>query len=180
VGSNEEKIVSTHILRNDKRRPGLREIEQLRGKYFEEITVGDVVESPNRTITEGDILLFADLSGDHNPVHTDAEFAKTTIYGEQVAHGLLGLSIASGLAWRTGLLEGTAEAITGMDWKFRKPIYMGDTIRLRAEVRKKKEMLRLNGGFVTFSVTLLNQRDETVQKGTWTLLIRSRRAEEGQ
>jgi acyl dehydratase len=158
----------------------LKEIGQLRGKYFEEMTAGDVTESPCRTITEGDIMFFADLSGDHNPVHTDAEFAKTTIYGEQVAHGLLGLSIASGLAWRTGLLEGTAEAITGMEWKFRKPISVGDTIRLRAEVRKKKKVLPLNGGFVTFSATLLNQRDETVQKGTWTLLIRSRRAEQGQ
>jgi 3-hydroxybutyryl-CoA dehydratase len=157
----------------------LNEIRQSRGKYFEEMIVGDVAESPGRTITESDILLFANLSGDHNPVHIDAEFAKTTIYGEQVAHGLLGLSIASGLAWRTGLLEGTAEAITGMDWRFRNPICIGDTIRLRAEVRKKKEIPRLNGGFVTFSATVRNQRDETVQKGTWTLLVRSRR-EEGQ
>jgi acyl dehydratase len=91
----------------------------------------------------------------------------------------LGLSIAGGLAWVTGLLEGTAEALIGMDWKFRNPIYIGDTIRLHAEVRKKKEMPRLNGGFVTFNATVLNQKDETVQKGTWTLLIRSRREEEG-
>ena len=156
------------------RRSALKEIGELRGKCFEEMTVGGVVESPSRTITESDIMLFADLSGDHNPVHTNAEYAKTTIYGEQVAHGLLGLSIASGLTWRTGLLEGTAEALIGMDWKFRNPVCIGDTIRLRAEVRKKKEMPRLNGGFVTFTATLLNQRDETVQKGTWTLLIRSR------
>lgn len=158
----------------------MREIEQLRGKHFEEIAVGDIAESPGRTITENDIMLFADFTGDHNPVHTNAEYAKGTIYGEQVAHGLLGLSIAGGLAWHTGLLEGTAEALIGMDWKFRNPIYIGDTIRLRAEVRKKKEMPRMNGGFVTFNATVLNQRDETVQKGTWTLLIRSRLHEEGQ
>lgn len=158
----------------------MNEIEQLRGKHFEEMTVGDIAESPGRTITENDILLFADFTGDHNPVHTNAEYAKTTIYGEQVAHGLLGLSIAGGLVWRTGLLEGTAEALIGMDWKFRNPIFIGDTIRFRAEVRKKKEMPRLNGGFVTFNATVLNQKDETVQKGTWTLLIRSRREEEGQ
>jgi 3-hydroxybutyryl-CoA dehydratase len=174
MGANEEKIVSAQIRWNDLWGLVLREIGQLRGKYFDEMIVGDVAESPGRTVTESDIMLFANLSGDHNPVHTNAEFAKTTIYGEQVAHGLLGLSIASGLAWRTGLLEGTAEAITGMDWKFRNPICIGDTIRLRAEVRKKKEMPRLNGGFVTFTATLLNQRDEMVQKGTWTLLIRSR------
>ncbi|HEY47802.1 MAG TPA: dehydratase [Anaerolineae bacterium] len=151
----------------------------MRGKYFEEMTVGDIAESPGRTITESDILSFADFTGDHNPVHTNAEYAKTTIYGEQVAHGLLGLSIAGGLAWGTGLLEGTAEALIGVDWKFRNPIYIGDTIKFRAEVRRKKEMPRMNGGFVTFDATLLNQRDETVQKGTWTLLIRSR-PEEGE
>jgi acyl dehydratase len=158
----------------------LKEIGQLRGKHFEEIAVGDFSESPGRTITENDINLFADFTGDHNPVHTNAEYAKRTIYGEQVAHGLLGLSIAGGLAWQTGLLEGTAEALIGMDWKFRNPICIGDTIRLRAEVRKKKEMPRMNGGFVTFNATVLNQRSETVQKGTWTLLIRSRYKEEGQ
>lgn len=146
----------------------------LRGRTFEEFTVGDAVESPARTITESDVVLFAGLSGDYNPLHTDAEYAKGTIFGTRVAHGLLGLSVASGLAWRTGFLEGTAEALIGVDWKFRAPIRIGDTIRLRAEVSQKREMARLGGGFVTFTVTLLNQRDEVVQKGTWTVLVRGR------
>jgi len=151
----------------------MTEAKQARGRYFEELVVGDEVESPGRTITEADVVLFAGLSGDYNPLHTDAEYARTTIFGERVAHGLLGLSVASGLAWRTGLLEGTAEALIGVDWKFRAPILIGDTIRLLAQVSQKKEMQRLGGGFVTFSMTLLNQRDEVVQKGTWTLLVRS-------
>jgi len=141
------------------------------------MAVGDVAESPRRTITEQDILRFADLSGDDNPLHTDAEYARTTPFGQQIAHGLLGLSVASGLAWQTGFVKGTAEAFIGLDWKFRAPIYIGDTIRLRAEVSKKKEISRLGGGFIIFSVTLLNQRDEVVQKGTWTLLVRSRPTE---
>ena len=152
----------------------MSEIKQSRGRYFEEMTVGDTVESPGRTINETDIVLFAGLSGDYNPLHTDTEYAKTTVFGERIAHGLLGLSIASGLAWRTGHLEGTAEALTRIDWKFRAPIRIGDTIRFRAKILNKKEMPRLNGGFVTFSAALLNQKDETVQKGTWMLLIRSR------
>jgi acyl dehydratase len=89
-----------------------------------------------------------------------------------VAHGLLGLSIASGLASRLGLIEGTAEAFTGLEWKFRGPILIGDTIRVRLEVRRKKEMARLGGGFVVLNVAVLNQRDEIVQKGTWTALIK--------
>ena len=144
-----------------------------RGHYFGEFEIGDTVESAGRTVTETDIVLFAGLSGDSNQLHTDAEFAKETIFGERIAHGLLGLSIASGLASRLGFIEGTAQAFTGLDWKFRGPIKIGDTIRMRATVRKKKEMSRLGGGFVVFDVVILNQRDETVQKGTWTVLIRS-------
>jgi len=149
-------------------------VERTQGRYFEDLAVGDVAESPARTVSEADVVLFAGLSGDYNPIHTDAEHAQTTIFGARVAHGLLGLSIASGLAWRTGLLEGTAEALVGIDWKFRAPVFIGDTIRLRVKCTQKKAMPRLGGGFVTFSATLLNQKDEVVQKGDWTLLIRSR------
>jgi acyl dehydratase len=143
-----------------------------RGRYFEEFEIGDVVETSARTVTETDIVLFAGLSGDYNQLHTDAEFARGTRFGERVAHGLLGLSIASGLAWRLGLIEGTVEAFTGLEWKFRSPIVIGDTIRVRLEPKKKKEMPRLGGGFVTLEVAVLNQRDEIVQKGTWTALIK--------
>ena len=143
------------------------------GRYCEEFEIGDVNETAARTITEMDVMLFAGLSGDYNQLHTDAEFAKGTYFGERVAHGLLGLSIASGLASRLGFIEGTAEAFTGLEWKFRGPVLIGDTIRVRLEVRKKKEMSRLGGGFVVLDVAVLNQRDETVQKGTWTVLIKS-------
>jgi len=144
-----------------------------RGRYFEEFDVGDAVETAARTITETDVVLFAGLSGDYNPLHTDAEFAKGTLFGERVAHGLLGLTVASGLASRLGFVEGTAEAFTALEWKFRGPIKIGDTMRVRAEVRQKKAMPRLGGGFVVFDVAVLNQRDEMVQKGTWTVLIKS-------
>jgi acyl dehydratase len=150
----------------------MKDMTAARGRTFEAFEVGHTVESPARTITEADVVQFAGLSGDYNPLHTDAEFAKDTVFGERVAHGLLGLSVASGLAWRTGFVEGTAEALTAVEWKFRAPIRIGDTIRLRAEVSRKKAVRRLGGGFVVFSVTLLNQRDEVVQKGTWTLLVR--------
>jgi 3-hydroxybutyryl-CoA dehydratase len=143
-----------------------------RGRYFEEFEIGDVVGTAARTVTETDIVLFAGLSGDYNQIHTDVEFTKGTRYGERVAHGLLGLSIASGLAARLGLIEGTVEAFTGLEWKFRGPILIGDTIRVRLEVKQKKEMPRLGGGFVVLDVAVLNQRDETVQKGTWTALIK--------
>jgi acyl dehydratase len=144
-----------------------------RGRYFEEFEIGDAVETPARTITESDVMQFAGLSGDYNQLHTDAEYAKDTMFGERIAHGLLGLSVVSGLSSRVGLAEGTVEAFTSLEWKFRGPIKFGDTIRARIEVARKKEMARLGGGFVVFDVVVLNQKDETVQKGSWTLLIRS-------
>lgn len=147
---------------------------ELRGRYFEDIIIGEEIESAPRTITEADILAFAELSGDTNPLHIDPEYARTTMFGERIAHGLLGLSVASGLAWQTGLMAGTAEALIGMDWKFRAPIRIGDTIRVRMAATQKKEMPHLGGGFVTISAVLLNQQDEVVQKGTWTVLVRSR------
>ena len=149
------------------------ETTRSRGHYFEEFEIGDTVESASRTITETDIVLFAGLSGDYNQLHTDAEFAKTTPFGERIAHGLLGLSVASGLAQRLGFIEGTAQAFRELSWKFRSPILIGDTIRARFKVREKKELRRVGGGMVMFDAAVLNQRDEVVQKGIWKVIIAS-------
>src|SRR5438093_9339548 len=69
-------------------------------RYFDDIQVGEEYESPGRTVTEADIVLFAGLSGDYNVLHTDAEFMKQSIFGERIAHGLLGLAIQAGLVPR--------------------------------------------------------------------------------
>jgi len=151
----------------------MAELTRPRGRYFEEFEIGDSVETPSRTITEADVTLFAGISGDYNQLHTDVEFAKETLFGERIAHGLLVLSIASGLASRLGLIEGTTLAFTELEWKFRAPVKFGDTLRVRLVVKQKKAMPRLGGGFVIFGVAVLNQRDESVQKGTWKVLIES-------
>ena len=144
-----------------------------RGLYFEEFNVGDEITSPGRTITEADIVAFAALTGDWNQIHTDAEYARQTPFGERIAHGLLGLSVASGLAVRLGFMEETVIAFMKVgEWQFRAPIRIGDTIRVRATVEETRPMRRLGGGYVTFRVALLNQRDETVQRGTWTILVK--------
>lgn len=145
-----------------------------RGLYFEEFTLGQEIDSPARTVTEADVMRFAELSGDHNPLHTDAEYARATPYGERIAHGLLGLSIASGLAAEAGFIEGTTLAFTGLEWKFKAPIRFGDAIRLHARVAQLRPVARMGGGLVVFCVTVHNQRGETVQQGEWTLLMRSR------
>ena len=143
------------------------------GRYYEEIEVGQVFESPARTITETDVVMFAALSGDYNQLHTDVEFAKSTRFGERIAHGLLILSITSGLVTRLGFIEGTVQAFMGLDWKFRAPVLIGDTVRARVEVRRKRPMPKLDGGFVFLDLLVLNQRDEVVQKGIWNALLKS-------
>lgn len=148
------------------------EIAIQRGLYFEEYNVGDYVTTPGRTITEADIINFASLSGDWNPIHVDAEYAKQGMFGERIAHGLLGLSIATGLAVQMGFITNTVIAFMGLEWKFRAPIKIGDTICVRAEVAEAKPVPRLGGGIVTFNVEILNQRAETTQKGTWSMLVK--------
>jgi len=145
-----------------------------KGMFFEEFTAGLEIETPARTVTETDVVQFAQLTGDFNAIHCDAEFAKETPYGQRIAHGLLGLSIASGLAVRSGFIEETVIAFTGLTWKFRKPVLFGDTIRLRAKTTKTRAMRSMGGGMVSFAITVLNQRDETVQQGEWTMLVKGR------
>lgn len=146
------------------------------GLYFEEFEVGDQVESTGRTITEADIVNFAGISGDWNLIHTDAEYSKHHLFEQRVAHGLLVLSIASGLAVRLGFMEETILAFRGLEWKFTKPVHIGDTIRLRVTVDSVKEMRRLGGGLVNFKMEVLNQKDEICHRGQWDILCKGSEA----
>jgi acyl dehydratase len=146
-----------------------------RGMYFEEFQPGQKVISAARTVTESDITTFAGLSGDYNQIHVDAEYSKNSPFGQRVAHGLLGLSIASGLAVQTGVMEGTIIAFREInEWKFIKPIYINDTIHVEIEVLETKTLRRIGGGSILISLDVKNQAGDTVMKGTWSALIASR------
>lgn len=150
-------------------------ISSQRGLWFEEFAVGQQIITPGRTITEGDIVNFAGLSGDYNQIHTNAEFAGGTPFGKRVAHGLLGLSIASGLAMRTGVLEGTTIAFREINnWKFSSPVFIGDTLHAVLNILETKPIPRLDGGAITIEINVMNQRDDVVMKGTWTALVASK------
>ncbi|KPL16014.1 MAG: dehydratase [Anaerolineae bacterium SM23_84] len=145
------------------------------GLYFEEFEVGHSAVSPGRTVTEADIVSFAALSGDWNPIHTDAQFAERDTFGQRVAHGLLVMSITQGLVMRLGVLEGTALALREIEaWKFSLPVFIGDTIRVRATVTETKPMHRLGAGLVRLKLEVLNQEDNVVQRGRWAALVKSR------
>jgi 3-hydroxybutyryl-CoA dehydratase len=145
------------------------------GLYFEDFAAGQAVTSMGRTITEADVVAFASLSGDWTSIHSDAEYAARHPFGQRVAHGLLGLSVAVALAVRLGFLEETLLAFREIrDWKFSQPIYLNDTIRMRAEVTETRAVRRMGGGLVTMNVQILNQHDQPVQHGTWLVLVKGR------
>lgn len=146
------------------------------GLYFEEFEIGDKVEGVGRTITETDVVNFASISGDWNLIHTDAEYSKGEMFGQRVAHGLLILSIASGMAVRLGFMEDTVLAFRALEWKFSKPVFIGDTVHLRVTIASKKLMKRMGGGLVVFKMEVINQNDEVCHRGTWDILCKSQEA----
>jgi acyl dehydratase len=157
-----------------------RKLAKPQGLYFEEFEIGDQVESLGRTITETDVVNFASLSGDWNLIHTDAEYCKGEMFGQRVAHGLLILSVASGQAVRLGFMEDTVMAFRGLEWKFSKPVFINDTIRLRVTVEETKAMRRLGGGLVNFKMEVINQNDEICQRGTWEILCKGQSVDSNQ
>lgn len=147
--------------------------------YFGDLGVGHKELSPGRTVTEADIVRFAGLSGDYMPLHTDAEYAKKTIFGERIAHGLLGLIIASGLFTRTDMglgIQNTVLALLGITWEFKGPIKIGDTVKLEVEVVNKRETEKSDRGIITLERRLINQKGEVVQRGQTPLLIKRKEA----
>lgn len=143
-----------------------------RGLFFEEFESGQKIISTGRTVTESDVVTFAGLSGDFNQIHTDAEYSRNTPFQERVAHGLLVLSIASGLAVQTGVLVGTILAFREIsEWKFIKPVFIGDTIHIQIAVKQTKALPRLGGGMVLIEAEVFNQKDEIVMKGDWKILV---------
>lgn len=148
-----------------------------RGKYFEEFELGLEIRTVARTVTESDVVSFAGLSWDTNPIHTDADFAEEG-FGQRVAHGVLILSIASGLAWQTGILEGTVMAFREIsNWKFQKPIFLGDTIFVELKVIGSKPFPRLGGGIVNMEIKVKKNPDELAMKGNWSMLIMNKPTE---
>lgn len=146
----------------------------VRGMYFEAFEIGLEIQTGARTITETDIVNFAGLSGDFNFIHTNAHAAQATPFGRRVAHGMLVASIATGLAVQQGFIDGTTLAFRDLNWKFTKPVFIGDTIHVQVKITETKAMARLGGGIVTFDARVVNQNDDVVHKGEWRMLIKSR------
>lgn len=143
--------------------------------YFEDMTVGRQWVTQRRTITEADVVSFAGLSGDFNPLHVDETFAASGPFGRRVVHGLLVLSVATGLRQQSGVFYGVVRAFAEMrNWAFKKPVFIGDTITAVTTVVNARATSKPGQGIVEQRVDVVNQDGEIVQSGIFVTLIAAR------
>ncbi|MHC4821215.1 MAG: MaoC/PaaZ C-terminal domain-containing protein [Planctomycetota bacterium] len=139
---------------------------------FDDLNVGTAFTAGPREITRTDIDDFTRISGDRTALHSDDAYASTTPFGGVVAHGALSLAVATGLAYQTGIFEGTVLAVRQMDVRFDRPVFPGDSLDLVLTVVERDEKPRPDRGRVRFEVNLRNQDGRTVLSGRWTLVMR--------
>ena len=148
------------------------------GMFYEDFSPNTKFESPRRTVTESDITIFAGLSSDYNPLHTDETFARETEYEGRIAHGMLTLSLMTGLIVRLNILDGTTKAFQHVEWRFMRAVRPGDSIFARAVIADKKEINREDSGLVVFKVSLFNRDKKPVGRGKLTLLMAKKKAKQ--
>jgi acyl dehydratase len=142
---------------------------------FEDCRLGASYSSPARLVTQDEIAQFAALTGDHNPVHIDPEFARRTPFRGCIAHGMFVQSLAAGMMWQSGLFEGTVVAVQGVSGRFVSPVRPGDTIEARIVVHALDPEPAPRRGWVEWSVVVRNQRGEDCYESHWRLLMHRRR-----
>ncbi len=147
------------------------------GLTFDEFEIGDCYDSQGRTVTEADVVSFAGLSGDFNPLHTDAEFGRKTPFGERIAHGMLIMAMATGMANWTGIFEGTTIALMEQLIRYKGAVKFGDTVHLQLEVLEKKPTSKPDRGVVRFAARMINQGDQVVVDSEWTLLMKRQQSD---
>lgn len=150
------------------------------GKPFEEFEPGEEWNSGERTVSEDEVMSFATLTGDLNPFHTDAEFAREGPYKERIAHGLYVTGVLSGFIYQIGFYNGTAEALSQVNFRFIRPVFFGDKLRVRIRVQGKRELPGSSSrGLVTFEARIRNQHGKTVVTGQWDAVVRKKNAGAG-
>ena len=146
--------------------------------YFDNVEVGQEWESLGRTITEADIVNFAGLSGDFNPIHVNHEFARSTPFRRPIAHGLLVQAVGSGLGLYAPPMR-TLAFLSMREWHFREPVFIGDTIHVRSKVVSKELRGRGRRGLITWQRQLINQDGKIVQEGASVTMVEGRGGQEG-
>ncbi len=140
---------------------------------LDDLVVGDEWESPGRTVTETDVVLFAGLSGDFNPLHCNHQLSEQGPFGRPVAHGLLVLAIATGLISNSPRVD-TLAFLAILEWRFLLPVVFGDTLKVISRVEALEPQARGRRGVVTWHRQILNQNGQVVQQGRTQTMVRGR------
>jgi acyl dehydratase len=143
------------------------------GLTFEAHTIGDVVQTLRRTVSETDIVTFVNLCGFSEPLFMDMEYvARASVFKRRAAPGALTFALSEGLIIQTGLIHGTGMAYLGGEIRVVAPVLEGDTIRVEVQVADKRETKKPDRGIVTYTHRVLNQRDELVLEARVSRMIR--------
>ena len=146
----------------------------VQAKYFEQLAEGEEFISPSRTIAECVVHAFAGLTGDLTDFHISEQAGKDSVFGRRVAHGMLLISIANGLFNRIGVTDGTGMALTGVEWRFRAPVFLGDTVYLVVSVDEKRDTGAADRGLVFWNAELLKVDGVTTCFGKMARMVRKR------
>lgn len=150
---------------------------QTKSLCFDDIEKGQEYLTASRMVTGQDVLDFARLTGDHNRLHTDPEYAKGTAFGAPIAHGLLTLSVANGLYMQLGLFEKYTVANLGIEsWSFKKPVFFGDSLHIHLQLEGKRQTSDPRRGVIRWKVTVVNQKGQSVAEGIWNKMFLTRAA----
>jgi len=139
-------------------------------RFYEDAKVGDECTTPSVTVTAAMISAYADLTGDHTPIHVDEEYARKSDFGTRVAHGLLGLSLADGLKTQADYRFLPGKSL-GWTWDFLAPIKIGDSVHVKFRVGSMRTTSKPGWGIVVLPSELINQRGEVVHRGEHKVMI---------
>lgn len=142
-----------------------------KGLRYAQWEIGAYYKTAARTVTETDIVSFAGLSGDFNPLHTDETYAIQTPYKGRIAHGALIFALTTGLVNQSGITDGTAVGLLGVQIQWPAPVRPGDTIRAVVVPKEKRLSKKGDRGIVTLDIEVQNQDDIIVSKQEWKLMI---------
>ena len=146
----------------------MKMIDHIKQANYDDFKVGDTA-AISKTITEADVVLFAGITGDFNPLHVNEEFAQTTQFGKRLVHGCFSSGLISAVLGMK--LPGPGALYAGQNVKFVKPVFIGDTITAKATVKDKFTKKDGKLKFLTIETNCYNQKGDLVTEGEATIIL---------
>ena len=145
------------------------------GFYLEDFELGKTYTSLARTVTETDVVNFAGLSGDFNPLYMDDEYGRNvSIFKKRIAHGMIGPVFMTGMSNQTGMFEGTTIAFLDLTIKYPAPLEIGATVHLEMTPTEIRHSSKPKKGILKMDANLVDQNGKVITECKWTLMMMAR------